>query len=309
MGNLAKCISLGGPNLTSYWYCPQTYYKHGWNRDFIHNSGTPIVKIWVSMNELLGNYPPSGWNPPNSQQGMYNQLQLVPVANNTLALHHLDDVIRQANADHVAVILTVANDYPTWATGTTSNEKGTNKPPTQHVPTDVTGSGYYAQFLGCLCRRYQPRGGANPEISALEALNEPNWYAWPQDPSQSNNATSFSAQAMKDAEEAAYFWWVNSGGYGPPKNWPPITILGPATNDYGQSVTNGVLSRTAYDTFTNGVAAALASWLPRVKVGWSHHNYAAVDSPSNPLRARNVLHTPVTQAWGHWPGGNHRVVP
>ena len=305
---LRKCISLGGyAPLTVPDGHPNDYRLHG-NREYIRDlSGTRWVKLWLSWAHLQQELAPA------SRAESWQQLNSAPAGE--AALRRLDRQLRAVNEDAARVggmgaIVTIYQEYPTWASGARSDDPArAGKPLNARVPSEVGPESPWAWFVEHLIARYRrgaapnplgplagPPGGAaallgNPDgahIDALEVCNEPNFLLWPQ------AGIADAAAAM--IETASALAAVPGG---------PM-ILGPATSDFPDHP-HETEAATDWLTFSERVLARLERFRPgdSAAVGWSHHNYLDVsDEVSGPLsrarRAADLLHR------RNWRGGGDR---
>jgi hypothetical protein len=271
---LKKCISLGG-------YGPLTNdgaddYRQFGNGQYILDSNTRWVKLWVSWYYLAEEYRPSSF------EGSQAHLNSAPAGQR--ALERLDAQIKAINNDsdmlasqgrgHIGVILTVYPNFPTWSSAGTYDQKVDDaarfgRAVEAKLPDDRTTNGPWGWFISHLLCRYHWNSPQNPygaRIVALEFVNEPNYMMWPQTNNSGAGMSCWTAEMMTSAENLAAFWgWPATG------QW----LMGPATAD-GPDPNDGYNAQryTDWRTFTDGVLVALGSnWSPRMPFVWTHHNY------------------------------------
>jgi hypothetical protein len=223
-------------------------YRNWENRRYIRDEARcDWVKLWVHWDKVQPNPAPSDLYANWAAIGAWPHWW------------RLDAQIAQANADGRRVSLQIDCRSPTWATGTSSFEKDTNKDPRFHVIADPQVGGPWERFFSFCYNRYRPGAGQNPAgayIDAIEPINEPNQLMWPQE----NLHCSISTM-MQTVENVVAFWG------------PHAMVLMPNVADMPNKTTGSVRDWTDYLTFTNGVLDLLRNWRPRMYVGWSLHNY------------------------------------
>jgi hypothetical protein len=296
---LRKCISMGGPGPMRVDDSPDDYLLWG-NREFIRDSRTAWVKLWISWYDLqqeLGAAPAGrvqSWEHLNSAPGGQSWLR------------RLDRQVKAIRTDGLGVILTLYQAFPRWANGATGVDPvGGTRPAEQRVPLDLSVNGPWGWFIGHLLARYkkgaavnatgprEPALGENPSltrfgnpeggaIDALEICNEPNHIYWPQE-----GIEVAVAQMIRTATSLSQTW----GG---------TMILAPATSDYPDDAnivnSRGIVS-TAWDGFTRAVLRELRSFRPTVPVRWSHHNYRETRFTEAPDRSRRVVSLLPVSRW------------
>lgn len=275
---LRKCISLGGPGSLREDNHPDDYRLWG-NREFIRNSGTRWVKLWVSWADLqqeLG-------SAPAGRDGSWAHLDTAPRGESWL--RRLDRQVKAAKRDGLGVIVTLYHAFPTWSSGATGPDPvAGNKPPEQRLPTDLGPDSPWGWFIAYLCARYAKGGTRNPDrtwIDALEVCNEPNLLYWPQEA-----VVPAVAQMIRTAE-----------GLSARANGP--AILAPATSDYpdkDQESAAGLLAQ-GWHGFTKRLLDEIGDLHPRVPLVWTQHNFNDVQRPERPSRAERVLDLLASKGW------------
>ena len=298
-GNLRKCISMGGPGPMRVDDSPDDYLLWG-NREFIKDSHTSWVKLWISWYDLqqeLGAAPAGrvqSWDHLNSAPGGQSWLR------------RLDRQVKAIKTDRLGVILTLYQAFPTWANGATGVDPvGRAKPAEQKLPLDLSVNGSWGWFIAHLLARYKQGAAVNPTgprepasgesasvtrfgnpdgaaIDALEICNEPNQIYWPQE-----GIAVAVAQMIKTATALSQTW----GG--------PM-VLAPATSDYPDDAdivnSRGIVS-TAWEGFTKAVIRELRGFRPTVPMRWSHHNYRETRFGEAPDRSRRLARILRTARW------------
>lgn len=296
-----KLIVMRGDRSLFNWADAEDYRFWG-NREYIR-SKAKWVRFWVLFRNLdgipLNSQNFAIWDALNvcNQNDDYDPSS--PGSRRRLpALQKLDRQILAAKQDGLKVILTIGWAYPTWVTGTTSTQDGTGKSPTYRWPADLSTKGPWSWFVGHFAARYNyfwstasgkapnplgPRAAAvagetpqnysvtfgNPAgtyIDALEVLNEPNHFNWPQE-----GGATYAAAMLYTA-----YSWLHS--FGAP------ALLAPATLDRGGGTTvtpsgQTVAEATNYSPFADDFIRQLNAWgfNPTVGyVGFSHHNYGDI---------------------------------
>jgi hypothetical protein len=298
-GPLRKCISMGGPGPMRVDDHPDDYRLWG-NREFIRDSHTSWVKLWISWNDLqaeLGAAPAGraqSWEHLNSAPGGQSWLR------------RLDRQVRAIKDDRLGVILTLYQAFPRWSNGATGVDPvGGSRPAEQKLPLDLTPNGPWAWFIAHLLARYrkgaavnpigphEPAAGQDPSltrfgnpdgaaIDALEICNEPNHLYWPQ---------AGIERAVADMIRAATQL---------SQTWAGTTILAPATSDYPDDAdivnSRGVVS-TAWANFVTRLVTELSGFQPAVPLRWSHHNYRETRFAQAPRRSQQVLRLLRSASW------------
>ena len=262
---MRKLISLGGSTAL----IPGGVHDYRRCREDVLATGTTWVKIWVSWQDVQ-----EPFGRPESLAESWNQLN-GGLAGGELGLKVIDEQVRAANEDGVAVVLCIQTSYPSWSQIPPGRDRPSPPPPytaSEQLPYDAGPESPYGWFVAHLCARYRRGVGANPfgprpssdvapaaswrcgnpqgaHVRAIEVCNEPNLQPWPQ-----HEAPARAAQMMRTGAH----WSAELGG-------PPI--FGPATSD-----TEGGFRGTHYLDFTNAVLAELRGWRPRAHVAWSLHN-------------------------------------
>jgi hypothetical protein len=298
-GRIRKCLSMGGPGPMRVDDSADDYRLWG-NREYIRDSHTTWVKLWISWNDLQKELAAA----PASRAGSWDHLNSAPGGQSWM--RRLDRQVKAINDDRLGVILTLYQAFPTWANGATGVDPvGRSKPAEQKVPLDLSTNGPWGWFIGHLLARYksgaspnpigphEPAAGENPAvsrfgnpdgavISALEICNEPNQLYWPQE-----GIDVAVAQMIRTATTLS-------------RTWGPTMILAPATGDYPDEVdivnSRGIVS-AAWEGFIKRVLAALDGFQPGVPMRWSHHNYRETRFAEAPQRSRRVLRLLRTADW------------
>jgi len=266
--DLQKAISFSGPQSLRSDDNPNDYRLWG-NRDYVSQSRTRWVKLWVSWYDVQQSYQPI------SRADSWRQLDKSP------NLSRLDAQVRAANADGVHVLLSLYQAVPTWASGATGPDPLSSKPAIQKLPLDLSPDGPWGWFVGYLSDRYDGTSALAGQIDAFEALNEPNLLYWPQDGIVANTATM-----LRTAEQLSFIY----GGQ---------AIVGPATSDYPDPGGARPGVTTDWETFTAGLLDALTGWQWRVPVHWSQHNYRDVkyEDPPETSRAKRAIDMLAAAGW------------
>ena len=156
-GRLRKCISMGGPGPMRVDDSPDDYLLWG-NREYIRDSRTTWVKLWISWHDLqqeLGAAPAGrvqSWEHLNSAPGGQSWLR------------RLDRQVKAITNDRLGVILTLYQAFPTWANGATGVDPvGRSKPAEQKVPLDLSANGPWGWFIGHLLARYKKGASVEPD--------------------------------------------------------------------------------------------------------------------------------------------------
>jgi hypothetical protein len=277
-GPMRKCISLGGPGPLRGDADPDDYRLWG-NRDYVKDSGTDWVKLWISWSDFQSELERA----PSDRASSWEQLDKAPRGESWM--RRLDRQLKAANDDGVGTIVTLFQAFPAWAGGADGPDPVTGtKPPEQRIPIDLSADGPWSWFVGYLCARYRKDGGGNPDgawIDALEICNEPNLLFWPQE-----GIGQAVAKMLRSATQ------VSSALDGP-------DILGPGTSDFpdrNQEKQRGLVA-TDWRTFTRDVLKALGSFSPGVPVHWSHHNFNDVKRIRTPSRVETVLELLADEGW------------
>jgi hypothetical protein len=283
---------MGGPQPLRADASPNDYRSWG-NRDYIRNSHTGWVKLWVSWYDLQQAYVPS------SRDDSWNQLTSSP--NSAPYLRRLDEQLRAANLDGVHTIVTIYQAFPTWATGATGPDPLSGKGPETKLPADLSPDGPWAWFVGYLSARYNgdfnvtgphPPAGrettatyfGNPsraKVDAIEIVNEPNYLDWPQD-----NVVGATAAMMRTAAAVS-------------SEWGRQTLLAPATSDYPDPGVAQAGVAMDWRSFTSQLLDALTGWQPQVPVYWSQHNYndVATEATAQTSRAKQTIDLLYANNW------------
>ena len=262
---MRKLISLGGSTAL----VPGGVHDYRLCRRDVLATGTTWVKIWLSWDEVQEPFPR-----PRTLAESWDQLNAGvdgAMPKGELGLRVIDEQLRAANDDGVAVVLCLQTSYPSWSQGPAP------PPPPHHVaserlPRDAGPESPFGWFVAHLCARYKPGVAANPfgpqarsglapaaawstgnpsggHVRAIEVCNEPNLQAWPQ-----ASAPERVAQMMRTGAH----WSAKLGG-------PPI--FGPGASD-----TDGGYRGTHYLEFTKALLGHLDGWRPGRSFAWSHHN-------------------------------------
>jgi hypothetical protein len=269
---LPKAISMSGPQPLREDNHPNDYRV--WpNRQYISDSGTSWVKLWVSWYDLQQSYQPT------SQADSWRDLDTAP--NGKAWLRRLDGQIKAANDDGVGVILTVYQAFPTWASGATGPDPLSTKGPEVKLPTDLSANGPWGWFIGYLSARYDGSNPAHGRADALEIVNEPNTLYWPMD-----DIVGATARMIRSAEALSF-------QYGHQR------ILAPATSDAPDPRAAGAGVSMDWKQFTSALLDELADFRPRVPVYWSQHNYLDVQSeaPAATSRAKQAIDLLYAKSW------------
>ena len=288
---LLKAISMGGAGVLRVDDHPNDYRLWG-NREFHRGEGgCRWTKLWVSWYELQQDYKPT------SRADSWNQLNTAPGGKNYL--RRLDRQVRAANDDGVKVILCLQQAFPTWSSGATGSDPYSSKTPSQKIPSALGYGSGFGWFISHLSARYNGTsnsvGPRNPDartsssfgnpdralVHAIEVSNEPNALYWPQ-----ADIHKRAAEMLRCGEECSY-------------RWGKQRILGPGTLDSPDPPSSRPDVFTDWRTFTEGVLAELASFRPRVPVGFSAHNYRDVkyDALAATSRARQVVDLLYAKNW------------
>ncbi|MFL5894573.1 MAG: hypothetical protein ACJ76Z_05605 [Thermoleophilaceae bacterium] len=264
--SLTKCLSLGDASPLRVERHPHDYRHHG-NREYLFETGTTWVRLWVSWYDLQASFRPASRAESWAQlDGAPGDLPAGPPFSPEPALRNLDRQIAAANADGVSVILAIDELTPPWA-----NSAGDVLPAGvarygdqqdgAHPPLDRSTSGPWAWFIEHLCARYSPKpatGGGNPDgayIAALELFHEPN-LRWPQDV-----ASAAVAEMLRSAAAIA----ASHDG---------LLLLAPSLSDVGVELLDGPWGPgTPLGLFAQRLLADLDGWDAPVHVAWSQHHY------------------------------------
>ena len=258
---MRKLISLGGSTALA----PGGVHDYRLCREDVLATGTTWVKIWLSWDDVQGHF-----GRPSTLVESWKQLNAGP-----LGLPVIDEQVRAAGEDRVAVVLCLQTSYPAWAR-ISPGEAPTTPPAAytanEQLPYETGPESPFGWFVAHLCARYKRGVAANPfgpqarselapattwrygnpsggHVRAIEVCNEPNLQAWPRE-----SAPERIAGMMR----TAVHWSAALGG---------PTILGPGTSD-----TEGGFRGSHYLDFTVALLGRLRGWRPRSRVGWSHHN-------------------------------------
>jgi hypothetical protein len=274
---MQKCISLGGPGPLRSDDDPDDYRLWG-NREYIRESGTTWVKLWLSWSDLQGELEAA----PSSRDQSWDQLSKAP--NGQAWIRRLDRQLAAINSDGLGAILTLFQSFPRWAGGATGPDPVTRtKPPEQKIPTDLSPNGPWAWFVGFLCDRYGKDSRRNPDeawVDALEICNEPNLLWWPQE-----EVGLAVARMIRTATEVS--------------SWNGPAILAPGTSDFpdrNQRSARGLVA-TDWRRFTQDVLEGLNEFRPAAPVHWSHHNFNDVKRVQTPSRAEQVIDLLSRHGW------------
>jgi hypothetical protein len=292
-----KCISFGGPGPLRQEGHPDDYRLWG-NREYIRESGTAWVKLWISWSELQADLGA----PPADLSASWEHLNQAPRGEGWL--RRLDAQVRAANNDGRRVLLTLVHAFPPWSSGASGPDPVTQeKPPEQKIPADLSPESPWAWFIAHLCARYRkgapkrPQGPAlaagaklenavagNPAggwIDALEICNEPNLMYWPVEA-----VVGAVARMMETADSVAH----RLGG---------PAIVAPATSDFpdtDQADERGIHS-LEWKGFTRGLLRELRGFRARGRVHWSQHNFRDVKLGERQSRAATVAELLATDGW------------
>jgi hypothetical protein len=291
---LPKAISMSGPQPLRQDNHPNDYRYWG-NRQYLQDSHTSWVKLWVSWYDLQQAYPQT------SRDGSWKNL--TGSATGSAFLRRLDGQIRAANDDGVGTVVTVYQAFPTWATGAAGQDPLSSKGAERKLPSNLSANGPWAWFVGYLSARYNgaynatgPHKPVKKETSAayygnplraradaLEIVNEPNTLYWPMD-----NIVGATASMMRTAATVS-------------SQWGRQTIAGPATSDSPDPGAARAGVSMDWEAFTSELVTALAGWQPPVPVRWSHHNYKDVkyEDPAATSRAKQVIDLIAATAWAN----------
>jgi hypothetical protein len=296
---LRKCISLGGPGSLRIDGHPDDYLLWG-NREYIRDSGTSWVKLWVSWYDLQQELGAA----PAGRAQSWEQLNSAPSGQSWL--RRLDCQVKAINDDGLGVILTLYQAFPRWANGATGVDPvGRTRPAEQKVPLDLSPEGPWGWFISHLLARYRKGVSANPVgphepalgedpalsrfgnpdgagIDALEICNEPNHIYWPQE-----GIGAAVAEMITTATQLSQSW----GG---------TMILAPATSDYPDEadiVNSRGISSTAWEGFVEQVLRELVGFRPSVPLRWSHHSYRETRFAEAPKRSYRLIRLLRTAGW------------
>src|SRR3954452_2803487 len=167
---LPKAISMSGPQPLREDNHPNDYRYWG-NRQYFRDSHTGWVKLWVSWYDLQQGYVAT------TRDGSWNNL--TGSATGSAYLRRLDGQIRAANDDHVGVIVTVYQAFPTWATGATGSDPLSSKGPERKLPTNLSTTGPWAWFIGYLSARYNGAYNASGPHKPAKRETTSAWYGNP----------------------------------------------------------------------------------------------------------------------------------
>jgi hypothetical protein len=276
-GPMRKCISLGGPGPLRSDDSPDDYRLWG-NREYIRESGTTWVKVWLSWSDLQGQLGAA----PATKDQSWDQLSTAP--NGQAWIRRLDRQLAAINSDGLGSIVTLFQAVPRWAGGATGPDPVTRtKPPEQKIPTNLSPDGPWAWFVGFLCHRYSKDSPQNPDgafVDALEICNEPNLLWWPQE-----GVGRVVATMIRTATEV-------SGWNGP-------AILAPGTSDFPDrnQINERGLVATDWRSFSRDVLDGLRDFRPQSPVHWSHHNFNDVKRVHEPSRAEQVINLLAQYGW------------
>jgi hypothetical protein len=275
---LLKCISMAGA--TNRWWPDHTHqndYKkfdsnnppREPNRDYIRNSRTNYVRIWVDWAECQP-------EPSSSFQQTCDYLNSEPRAT---WMRSLDRQIAAVNADRnlndgnsaIGAMLVVNHFFPPW-----SNTAGTPR----ELPSDRSTSGPWAWWITYLILRYtgvyNPGGpGSNgswqgnpysARLDTLEICNEPNFQNTVNGQRANTDYQSVGcavADMIRTADAMANFW--RAQGYRIP------ILAGPATADK-ETHKPTEFTEQVLDTLRVAGWSGAASWV------WTHHNYRDIET-------------------------------
>jgi hypothetical protein len=275
LGPMQKCISFGGPGSLREDRHPDDYRFWG-NREFVKQSRTSWIKLWVSWADLQR-------EAPRTREQSWEQLDDAPGGESWL--RRLDGQVKAANDDGVRVIVTLFHAFPAWSSGATGPDPvSPRKPAEQKLPTALDPDSPWGWFVSHLCARYRESRPRNPDgasIDALEICNEPNLLYWPQE-----DVVRAVAQMIRSAERI-------SASLGGP------AILAPATSDYpdqDQESDVGVLAQ-GWPGFTERLLTELGDLRPEVPLLWTQHNFNDVQRPEERTRAKRVLELLASKGW------------
>ena len=242
---LRKCVALGQGGIIGD--TPSQSFQN--NSAFFVDTGTQYARLWADWPTLQ---PSSDPNLLGVKPGPFDIL---------------DSQVQAANAIGISPVITIWR-CPTWASGVTTNEPGTNKPPQRHTPAAVDANSPYIKFVGHLLTRYAGAAwsGSQGTALAIELCNEPNYEMWPLYTSTgSDNISCVVAQMISNAQ-------AKHDGLG--LSFP--LLFAPGTSD---STANSA-SVMPYNTFTSNLLGILMDTLafrPGNWIGWSHHNYNDIE--------------------------------
>lgn len=305
MSFIAKNISLqawpGDPN---------DWNLYG-NRDYvISQARCGWVRLWLTWTAVEGNAQYST-DATGVSYPYYNTLDYFKV---------LDGWIADANANGVAVLLSMSQYFPNWSNGTTpgQQEPGTGKDGQLRFPTDLSTSSPWAAFLAYAYNRYRAHSddggyswhglyndsGPNPAnwygnpraawISGLSIVNEPNLEAW-----QDDNPGCVAAQMIQTMDAAVAFW----NAYAPAPSGA-CALFAPDIADHTTVYNGSTLRVSDYLDTTKVVLQVLANWRPYNYWVWSHHTYQDIANGTNDRanQVRQALYD------NNWRGGGDRNV-
>jgi hypothetical protein len=296
-----KCVSLparpGEPN---------DWLAFG-NRDYaITTARCHWVRLWVIWSDIEPTPLPTD---TATKYAAYNSKSF---------FSYLDQQIADANANGVAVLLSMSQYFPTWSNGATGPEPGTNKDPRTRFPSDLTTSSPWAAFLAYLYNRYRAHNyagsgwggiynasGPNPAnwhgnplrawISGLGIVNEPNFEAW-----QEYDPGCVAAQMMQTMDSMVSYW--NSTA---PAPTAACALFAPDIADHLQDyASDGTLKVTDYAHAVQATLEELQNWRPANYWVWSHHVYQDVKNGNNDRanQVRSLLYD------YNWRGGGDRFI-
>lgn len=265
----------------------------------IQNTGTSWVRVWVRWDLAQ----------PNPATNMAEAFEAL---NESAALLEIDAEVKRANDLGLGVILALDSFFPTWANGTADLDPGEIPPgrdARNRFPAKLTADSEYGWFIAYLLARYHPFVQPNAEvgpgqgpptiywgnplggsINFLDIVNEPNFLHWPQYEASGKSSSWAVAEMMITAE--AYAHAYSNCGIGPSAG---ILAPGCADQDQDQVITfqGGpfVLIREVFNfSLTLSAFLRIMRWgpgvsdVPRVYVGWAHHNYRDIEK--GPLNGR-----------------------
>lgn len=299
-----KCISL-----PSHLNADPNDWRFNGNRDYvISQARCHWVRLWLIWSDIEPKQISTDVG--TTYQQLYNTSPYF------LAL---DDIIADANANGVGVLLSMSQYFPTWANGATGPEPGTGKDPRQRLPSDVSTSSPWAAFLAYVYNRYRAhsddggwtwRGiynptGPNPSnwhgnprsawISGLGIVNEPNLEAW-----QDNYPFCVTAQMMQTMDTMVSYW--NSTAPAPSS---ACALFAPDITDHlDQTAADGTPKVTDYLSMTQSILSILQNWRPANYWLWTHHNYQDIKNGNNDRanKVRQALYD------NNWRGGGDRFI-